>query len=152
VTTLGVGGSLLFDAITEATGIDAAELGALARRHGADLEIGQTTERLRALATAEEEHGYLPVRPEIVIEVAFDGLQRSDRHSSGFALRFPRIARLRDDKSPDAIDTIEAVRALWEAQVASGHREEAPVKKGRRSGRRPDVRKKSKQLRLFDDD
>jgi DNA ligase 1 len=117
-----------------------------------DVEIAQTTERLRAIATAAEEHGYLPVRPEIVMEVAFDGLQRSERHSSGFALRFPRIARLRDDKTPDAIDTIESVRALWQAQLASGHREESPAKKGRRSGRRPDVRKKSKQLRLFDDD
>lgn len=134
------------------------------------------TARLEAIAIEEEHHGYLRVRPEVVLEVAFDGLQRSDRHSSGFALRFPRIARIRDDKKPEDADTLEAVRALWEAQLASGHREditakdrkekraaakeaaakEAPPKpekkKGRKSGRRPDVRQKSKQLKLFDDD
>src|SRR5262249_22639943 len=113
------------------------------------------TERLRALALADERNGWMPVRPEIVLEVAFDGIQRSDRHSSGYALRFPRIARIRDDKRPDEADTIETVAKLYESQVASGHREEskAPPKKkgGRKSGRRPDVRKKSKQLKLFDD-
>lgn len=142
-----------------------------------DEEIRTMTSRLEALAIGEERHGYLRVRPEIVLEVAFDGLQKSDRHSSGFALRFPRIARMRDDKTAGDADTLEAVRALWEAQLASGHREDlrakdrrgkkggagadanananadAPKKKrGRRSGRRPDVRVKSKQLKLFDDD
>jgi DNA ligase-1 len=141
-----------------------------------DEEIRTMTARLEAIAIGEEQHGYLRVRPEIVLEVAFDGLQRSDRHSSGFALRFPRIAHIRDDKKPEEADTLDAVRALWEAQLASGHREditakdrkekraaakeaaakEAPPKpekkKGRKSGRRPDVRQKSKQLKLFDDD
>jgi DNA ligase-1 len=121
-----------------------------------DVEIAALTGRLRGLALAEEQRGYLAVRPEIVLEVAFDGLQRSDRHSSGFALRFPRIARIRDDKSAAEIDTLAAVEKLWEAQLASGHREDpaerAPKKKGRKSGRRPDVRKSSKQLKLFDDD
>jgi DNA ligase-1 len=129
-----------------------------------DAEIATMTERLLTLATDDEaakkghRRGYIPVRPEIVLEVAFDGLQPSERHSSGFALRFPRIARIRDDKQPDEADTIDTVRALWESQLRSGHREDvqqkerAPRKGGRKSGRRPDVRKKSKQLRLFDDD
>lgn len=119
-----------------------------------DAEIATMTARLEQLATAEEKHGFIPVRPEIVLEVAFDGLQRSERHSSGFALRFPRIARIRDDKQPADADTLDAVRALWEAQLASGHREEAKPaqKRGRRSGRRHDVRAKSKQLNLFDDE
>lgn len=123
-----------------------------------DEEIRGMTERLESIAIADEQHGYLRVRPEIVLEVAFDGLQRSDRHSSGFALRFPRIARIRDDKKPDEADSIDAVRALWDAQLASGHREDLTAKdrpekkKGRRSGRRPDIRQKSKQLKLFDDD
>jgi DNA ligase-1 len=130
-----------------------------------DAEILSMTSRLEAIAIGEEEHGYLRVRPEIVLEVAFDGLQKSDRHSSGFALRFPRIAHIRDDKKPDEADTLDAVRALWEAQLASGHREDltakdrkpkandpAPPKKGRKSGRRPDIRAKSKQLKLFGDD
>lgn len=123
-----------------------------------DAEIADMTTRLQAIALAEEKGGWMPVRPEIVLEVAFDGLQRSDRHSSGFALRFPRINRIRDDKKPEEADTIDAVKALWEAQLASGHREDRtakdrpPKKGGRKSGRRPDVRQKSKQLKLFDDD
>ncbi len=135
-----------------------------------DAEIATMTERLLALAIDDEDkargqrRGWIPVRPEIVLEVAFDGLQRSDRHTSGFALRFPRIARIRDDKKPEEADTLEAAKSLWEAQLASGHREDLvagdrkraepkePKKKGRKSGRRPDVRQKSKQLRLFDDD
>lgn len=124
-----------------------------------DAEISTMTQRLLGLAihdpalAAGERPGWIPVRPEIVLEVAFDGLQRSDRHSSGYALRFPRIARIRDDKTPSEADTLDAVKALWDAQVASGHREESTAKKrGRKSGRRPDVRQKSKQLRLFDDE
>jgi DNA ligase-1 len=119
-----------------------------------DEEIRGMTSRLESLALAGEQHGYLRVRPEIVLEVAFDGLQKSDRHSSGFALRFPRIARIRDDKTADEADTLDAVRSLWDTQLASGHREDLTAKdrkKGRRSGRRPDVRAKSKQLKLFDD-
>ena len=124
-----------------------------------DEEIRAMTARLEALAIGEEKHGYLPVRPEVVLEVAFDGLQRSQRHSSGFALRFPRIAHIRDDKKPEEADTLDAVRGLWEAQLASGHREDLTAKdrppekkKGRRSGRRPDIRAKSKQLKLFEDE
>ena len=66
------------------------------------------------------------VKPEIVIEVAFDGLQKSNRHSSGFALRFPRIARIRDDKKPNEADTLATVKALFDNQVDSGHREAPP--------------------------
>jgi DNA ligase-1 len=122
-----------------------------------DVEIAAMTTRLRAIALDEERRGWLPVRPEIVLEVAFDGLQKSDRHTSGYALRFPRINRIRDDKKPEDADTLDTVRKLYEAQVASGHREEPPRAKkpekkgGRKSGRRPDIRKKSKQLKLFDD-
>jgi DNA ligase-1 len=109
-----------------------------------DEEIDAMTRRLGAM-TLERHGGLRVVRPEIVLEVAFDGLQRSTRHASGFALRFPRIARIRDDKRPEDADRIEAVEALFAAQVATGHREQAP--------RTP--RKKSKvpanQLSLFGD-
>ena len=44
--------------------------------------------------------------PNVVLEVAFDSIQRSDRHASGFSLRFPRIARIRTDKTPAQIDTL----------------------------------------------
>jgi hypothetical protein len=52
------------------------------------------------------------VEPTVVVEVAFDVIQRSNRHQSGFALRFPRIVRLRIDKSPTEIDTLANVERL----------------------------------------
>ena len=56
------------------------------------------------------------VETKVVLEVAFNAVMRSDRHQSGFALRFPRILRLRDDKSPDEIDTLETVKEIYERQ------------------------------------
>lgn len=56
----------------------------------------------------------IEVEPKIVVEVTFNGIQKSSRHQSGFALRFPRILRLREDKSPQEIDTIEKVREIYE--------------------------------------
>ncbi|HEY8438368.1 MAG TPA: hypothetical protein VIK65_07120 [Candidatus Limnocylindrales bacterium] len=57
---------------------------------------------------------YRQVEPAIVVEVAFDVIVRSRRHQSGFSLRFPRIANLRPDKSPDEIDTLDTVEALYD--------------------------------------
>ncbi|WP_452221986.1 ATP-dependent DNA ligase [Lacinutrix salivirga] len=56
------------------------------------------------------------VKPELVFEIAFEGIAVSNRHKSGVALRFPRIKRWRRDKTADEIDTIESVKALIEAQ------------------------------------
>ena len=53
------------------------------------------------------------VRPEQVVEIAFDGLQRSTRYPGGMALRFARVVRYRDDKTPDQADTIETVREIF---------------------------------------
>jgi DNA ligase 1 len=58
------------------------------------------------------------VEPMIVLEVAFNAVMRSDRHESGFALRFPRILRLRDDKSPDEIDDLRTVNDIYERQTS----------------------------------
>jgi DNA ligase-1 len=57
------------------------------------------------------------VEPRIVIEVTFDRVQESKRHKSGYALRFPRILRLRPDKKPDEIDTLETVQRLVAANA-----------------------------------
>jgi DNA ligase-1 len=54
------------------------------------------------------------VRPELVFELAFEGIQRSTRHKSGIAVRFPRMARWRTDKRPEQADTLQTVRALIE--------------------------------------
>jgi DNA ligase 1 len=56
------------------------------------------------------------VEPNIVLEVAFNNMMRSDRHDSGFALRFPRIVRLRPDKLPEDADTINRAREIFEKQ------------------------------------
>ncbi|WP_426507130.1 ATP-dependent DNA ligase [Dactylosporangium sp. McL0621] len=69
------------------------------------------TERLRALAV-EESEWVVKVRPELVVEIAFDGVQTSPRYPGGVALRFARVLRYREDKRPDDADTIDAVRAI----------------------------------------
>jgi DNA ligase 1 len=66
-------------------------------------------EHRREKARARE----IPVEPKIVLEVAFDVIQKSDLHESGFSLRFPRIVRIRDDKPAEEIDTLERVRELY---------------------------------------
>ena len=62
-------------------------------------------------------HGVVRVRPELVVEIAFDGVQASRRYPGGLALRFARVLRYRPDKSPAEADTIDAVRAIWSAGV-----------------------------------
>jgi ATP-dependent DNA ligase len=78
-----------------------------------DAEIAEMTRWFEA-HTLQQFGRYRQVEPTIVVEVAFDVIVRSNRHQSGFSLRFPRIARLRPDKSADEIDTLETVRALYE--------------------------------------
>jgi len=69
----------------------------------------------RFLEITIEDHGHARlVKPEVVLEVAFDSIQHSTRHKSGYALRFPRIVRIRDDKPVDEIDTLERVSELYE--------------------------------------
>jgi DNA ligase-1 len=58
------------------------------------------------------------VIPEVVVEIAFDRIMRSGRHGSGFALRFPRIVRIRDDKTVADIDSLPVVESLFDAQAS----------------------------------
>jgi DNA ligase-1 len=60
------------------------------------------------------------VRPELVVEIALDGVQSSTRYPGGVALRFARVKRYRPDKSSDGADTIDDVRALLPAKPSSG--------------------------------
>jgi DNA ligase-1 len=80
-----------------------------------DEEIGFMTGKMKELASRWEGHRCI-VKPEVVLEVTFDSIQMSDRHDSGFALRFPRIKGIRLDKSSDQVDTLERVRAIYEGQ------------------------------------
>jgi DNA ligase-1 len=98
-----------------------------------DVEIAELSRHFTE-TTLEQRGGWRKVAPDVVLEVGFDGIQRSERHASGFALRFPRILKIRTDKTIEDCDTLETVEALFQAQVASGHREEplappAPAKK-----------------------
>ncbi len=72
------------------------------------------TERFRELAVDEPttDSWVVPLRPEQVVEVAFDGVQRSSRYPGGLALRFARVLRYRDDKPVTEIDTVQTVRSL----------------------------------------
>ena len=76
-----------------------------------DEMLAWQTERFLELETSRDGH-VVHVRPEQVVEIAFDGLQRSTRYPGGLALRFARVLRYRDDKRADEADTIETVRAL----------------------------------------
>jgi DNA ligase-1 len=88
-----------------------------------DREFGEMTERLRALATADD--GYtVRVRPEVVVEVDYNEIQKSPTYPSGFALRFARIARVRPDKAPGQATTLEELRGLYERQFATKGRAE----------------------------
>ncbi len=81
-----------------------------------DVEIATLTEHFKKTTTAR----YGPVHvvePQIVLEIAFDRIQESKRHKSGYALRFPRIAAIRDDKSVEQISTIDEVRRIYEGQL-----------------------------------
>jgi len=92
-----------------------------------DEMLGWQTARLLGLADParrwpegedrREAHGVVRVRPELVVEIAFDGVQASRRYPGGLALRFARVLRFRPDKSPAEADTIDAVRAIWSAQA-----------------------------------
>ena len=80
-----------------------------------DQELMELTEWFKAHTLKEFAHGRVRiVEPRIVIEVTFDRVQPSGRHKSGYALRFPRILRLRPDKSVGEIDTLETVKRLVE--------------------------------------
>jgi DNA ligase-1 len=84
-----------------------------------DAEIAELTEWLKA-HTLEDYGHYRMVEPLRVIEVAFNNVMRSDRHTSGFALRFPRILRIRDDKPLDEIDTLARVEEIYQSQPDKG--------------------------------
>jgi DNA ligase-1 len=78
-----------------------------------DAEIAEMTQRFLSITVNDRGWGRM-VKPEVVLEVAFDSIQHSNRHASGYALRFPRIVRIRDDKPVEEIDTLERVTELYD--------------------------------------
>src|SRR6185295_13843788 len=78
-----------------------------------DREIAEMTAYFKNHTIVD--HGWFrEVEPTVVLEVAFNGMQKSSRHNSGFALRFPRIVRIRSDKKVEDIDTLERVSRIFE--------------------------------------
>ncbi len=89
-----------------------------------DVEIAEMTEWFKEHTI--EDHGFRrTVEPKIVLEVAFNNMMRSSRHESGYALRFPRILRLRTDKSVEEIDTLETVKEIFARQASGAKQKEA---------------------------
>jgi len=78
-----------------------------------DAMLAWQTERFLQLAAGPTDGYVVRLRPEQVVEIAFDGVQRSSRYPGGVALRFARVLRYRDDKRPDEADTISTVRRLF---------------------------------------
>jgi DNA ligase-1 len=86
-----------------------------------DRQFIEMTEKLRSLQVDDD--GYtVSVRPEVIVEVTYNEIQRSPQYSSGFALRFARITRIRDDKGPAQITTLSELQALYERQFHTKHR------------------------------
>jgi DNA ligase-1 len=81
-----------------------------------DDEIHQMTKKLKSIIIKDEGIRII-VKPEIVLEVAFDSIQKSNRHDSGFALRFPRIKNIREDKSVSDIDSLQKVKKVYKKQT-----------------------------------
>jgi DNA ligase-1 len=82
-----------------------------------DEMLAWQTERFQEIETGREGI-VVHVRPEVVVEIAFDGLQPSPRYPGGLALRFARVKGYRPDKRPDEADTIETVRAIHERSAS----------------------------------
>ena len=86
-----------------------------------DKQFVEMTARLQSLQLSDD--GYtVAVRPEVVVEVTYNELQRSPQYSSGFALRFARITRIRDDKGPGQITTLAELQSLYERQFLTKSR------------------------------
>jgi DNA ligase-1 len=84
-----------------------------------DVEIAEMTRWFEAHTVSV--HGrYRTVEPTVVVEIAFDVIHRSTRHASGFAMRFPRIVRIRDDKTAAEADRLSTVAALHDRLQTGG--------------------------------
>jgi DNA ligase 1 len=80
-----------------------------------DKEISMITQKLKSIIIKDD--GYkIAVKSELILEISFDSIQKSDRHDSGLALRFPRIKNIRSDKNITDIDTLQKVRHIYENQ------------------------------------
>jgi DNA ligase-1 len=114
-----------------------------------DAEIAQLTELFKSIAHHTDGRVYW-VRPQVVMEIAFDQIQRSARHASGYALRFPRIKRIRWDKRPEDADRLSRVQEIH-ASESNTSRDAAPREaKSKSAPKRAAKSKPAPQPTLFD--
>ena len=93
-----------------------------------DAEIAEYTQVFLSLARERFGRVYI-VEPRVVIEIACDQIQKSARHAGGYALRFPRIKRIRTDKRPEDADRLARVAEIYESQGNFAKAKKAPAKK-----------------------
>jgi DNA ligase-1 len=77
------------------------------------------TEKFQQIESMRDDYTVY-VRPEVVVEIAFDGVQTSTRYPGGMALRFARVLRYREDKTPAEVDTVQSVRAIHTPEPSEG--------------------------------
>jgi DNA ligase-1 len=82
-----------------------------------DEQLKELTEILSGLMEGGEAGGVFAIRPKIVLEIAFEEIQKSPNYDSGFALRFPRFIRIRDDKDAEEADTIQRIERVYSQQL-----------------------------------
>jgi DNA ligase-1 len=80
-----------------------------------DEQLAELTETFSNLIVIESGME-IELKPEVVFEIAFEEIQKSTNYDSGFALRFPRLVNVRDDKSPDEADTLQRIESIYSAQ------------------------------------
>ena len=116
-----------------------------------DEEIATLTELFHRLSVEQRGHVHL-VKPEVVMEIAFDQIQVSRRHASGFALRFPRIKRIRWDKRPEDADRLARVKEIYESthNFARGGEAETPPQARPSPKKRGKAKPRDEQPTLFD--
>ena len=81
-----------------------------------DEQLKELTEEIKPLIIGERGR-MVDIKPQIVLEVRFNEIQKSPNYASGYALRFPRIVRIRDDKGPDDVETLERVSSIYDLQT-----------------------------------
>jgi DNA ligase-1 len=86
-----------------------------------DAMLTWQTQRLQEIASGRDDYT-VQVRPELVVEIAFNDIQASPRYPGGMALRFARVKRYRPDKRPEEADTIDSVRVLFQRETGSESR------------------------------
>ena len=95
--------------------LEIGKVGTGIKEKDADVTFESLTELLKPLIIAEKGKS-VKIRPKIVVEVTYEEIQKSPTYTSGYALRFPRVLRLREDRSPDDASTIEMVEDFYHGQ------------------------------------